>query len=193
MIEKSCLVCGNATKIQNRRAQTFRCCSRACLARYFQRKTVTKTCAQCGTEFRVGHYHAATAKYCSRNCYRKGMRGRGHITFICEHCGKSFKGSPSRVGSRRFCSSRCYGLSMRSDVAPTAKYRKHVFEERPRKCERCGYSTTPAILVVHHKDRNRRNHAPSNLEVLCPNCHAEEHWRKHDGQFTRKKRKSGKK
>jgi 5-methylcytosine-specific restriction endonuclease McrA len=46
---------------------------------------------------------------------------------------------------------------------------------RMAKCERCGYDDKPGILQVHHKDRDRENNALSNLEVLCPNCHAEEH------------------
>jgi 5-methylcytosine-specific restriction endonuclease McrA len=42
-------------------------------------------------------------------------------------------------------------------------------------CVRCGYNQQPAILVLHHEDRNRENNQLSNLEVLCPNCHALEH------------------
>lgn len=42
-------------------------------------------------------------------------------------------------------------------------------------CARCGFDAEPAILGVHHIDRNRRNNALTNLEVLCPNCHSLEH------------------
>jgi 5-methylcytosine-specific restriction endonuclease McrA len=42
-------------------------------------------------------------------------------------------------------------------------------------CNRCGYSAMPEILDVHHRDRDRTNNEPENLEVLCPNCHAIEH------------------
>lgn len=39
-------------------------------------------------------------------------------------------------------------------------------------CERCG---SKEFLVVHHKDRNRSNSDPSNLETLCKSCHQIEH------------------
>jgi hypothetical protein len=39
-------------------------------------------------------------------------------------------------------------------------------------CERCG---STRYVEVHHKDENRRNSDPSNLEVLCRSCHARVH------------------
>jgi predicted HNH restriction endonuclease len=60
--------------------------------------------------------------------------------------------------------------------APENTYRRTTFAVKPKKCERCGYDTNPAAIIVHHKDRNRSNDAITNLEVLCCNCHAIEHW-----------------
>ena len=34
----------------------------------------------------------------------------------------------------------------------------------------------PTSIIVYHKDTNRENNDISNLEVLCANCHAIEHW-----------------
>jgi hypothetical protein len=51
-------------------------------------------------------------------------------------------------------------------------------------CERCGLGTgvSPgpsgvmvANLQVHHRDRDRSNNDPSNLETLCARCHTLEH------------------
>ena len=39
-------------------------------------------------------------------------------------------------------------------------------------CERCD---SKRKLVVHHKDRDRKNNEPSNLETLCRRCHHFEH------------------
>lgn len=50
-----------------------------------------------------------------------------------------------------------------------------LFKERGVTCERCGYSKKE-ILHVHHKDRDRKNNHFSNLEIICPNCHYEEHY-----------------
>jgi len=39
-----------------------------------------------------------------------------------------------------------------------------------KKCARCG-TTSSSKFQVHHKDGNRENNAPSNLESLCGSCH----------------------
>lgn len=43
------------------------------------------------------------------------------------------------------------------------------------KCERCGndnWLNRPIPLELHHKDGNHWNNDLTNLEILCPNCHA---------------------
>ena len=50
-----------------------------------------------------------------------------------------------------------------------------LLEQRGKCCERCGF-TKFQILQVHHKDRNRKNNDFQNLELICPNCHYEEHY-----------------
>lgn len=47
-------------------------------------------------------------------------------------------------------------------------YRKYVKDA----CERCGWEAEESRqLDVHHRDGNRKNNDPSNLETLCPPCH----------------------
>jgi 5-methylcytosine-specific restriction endonuclease McrA len=67
-----------------------------------------------------------------------------------------------------------------------SKYRATALSVKEQKCERCDYKKYPEILVVHHKDRNRKNGAKENLELLCPNCHEEEHLLNGDGRFKNK-------
>lgn len=46
---------------------------------------------------------------------------------------------------------------------------------KERKCENClmiSWQGFPIPLELHHKDGNRKNNQFSNLELLCPNCHA---------------------
>lgn len=50
-----------------------------------------------------------------------------------------------------------------------------LLQQQGDKCGRCKYSNTK-ILVVHHKDRNRTHNDLDNLELICPNCHYEEHY-----------------
>ena len=52
-----------------------------------------------------------------------------------------------------------------------------LLENRGKKCERCNYEKYE-ILQVHHKDRNKNNNELNNLELICPNCHYEEHFLK---------------
>lgn len=47
---------------------------------------------------------------------------------------------------------------------------------RPHQCERCEiteWNGVPAPLELHHVDGNKINNLPENLEILCPNCHAQ--------------------
>ena len=42
-------------------------------------------------------------------------------------------------------------------------------------CHRCGHDGSESRLGIHHRDRNKHNQAPNNLEVLCHRCHMREH------------------
>ncbi len=52
--------------------------------------------------------------------------------------------------------------------------KRRLLVQRGTKCERCGYSKYE-ILQIHHKDKNHSNNELNNLELICPNCHYEEH------------------
>jgi len=46
---------------------------------------------------------------------------------------------------------------------------------KPQRCECCGLTEWvghPVPLELHHKDGDRTNNVLSNLELVCPNCHA---------------------
>lgn len=58
------------------------------------------------------------------------------------------------------------------------KLRKRLFSEKIKDeiCELCGLTEwfgKKLSLEVDHKDGNRYNHALSNLQILCPNCHSQ--------------------
>jgi hypothetical protein len=50
-------------------------------------------------------------------------------------------------------------------------YQKIAKQHHPNLCARCG----ARAALVHHKDENRSNSDPSNLEMLCKRCHQLEH------------------
>lgn len=61
---------------------------------------------------------------------------------------------------------RYHGLS--------CKGARRLRNERGR-CERCGHDGSESRLEVHHRDRDKRNQEPSNLVVLCHQCHMQDH------------------
>ncbi len=138
-----------------------RFCSRRCC--HLNRGIVAKanpkpnnvTCVMCSEPFRVSPSHLASsiAKYgkpimcCSKDCHNRAQRIEGGIPEIQPHH---------------------YGKGN--------AYRFIAFRTYPKICMKCGYDKNVAAIVVHHKDRNRSNNSLSNLEVLCCNCHAIEHY-----------------
>lgn len=62
--------------------------------------------------------------------------------------------------------------------------KSHVLKEKLirdgiklHQCEKCGlteWNGKPIPLELHHKDGDHYNNEMSNLEILCPNCHAQE-------------------
>lgn len=136
-------------------------------------------CDHCGAEFHRKPSQLAihTANYCSRVCY---IRGREKVT-ACPSCGARLLAHQRKKSCSRACANRLrkgikYKTGRRKDKAQTIRLLKvELMELRGPCCERCRYGRVP-ILVVHHKDRNRSNNALENLELLCPNCHAEEHY-----------------
>lgn len=68
-----------------------------------------------------------------------------------------------------------YHLNSPKDNAKTFRLIKlRLMDIKGGKCEKCMYNKAE-ILQIHHKDRNRKNNDLSNLELICPNCHYEEH------------------
>jgi len=53
-----------------------------------------------------------------------------------------------------------------------AAFRQEIIDERGYECERCGETEPP--LHLHHLTYVRMGHeAPSDVELLCPDCHDE--------------------
>lgn len=140
------------------------CCSHSCSYLKKQKRTLV-SCAFCQEEFSI-------------TSYRKS-RSKSGLYF----CSREHKDTAQRLESgTEFESLRPdhYGLG-----AHNSTYRTIAFRNHPKECNRCSYDTEPGILVVHHKDRDRKNNLPKNLEVLCPNCHELEHFQAKDGRWSR--------
>lgn len=134
--------------------------------------------------------------FCSKECQGK-YRCRSEDR-ECSFCGEINKKTFSAINKSKtghiFCNRSCatkfnnifYHKSGKNH--PHYKggtYRKKVVLD---KCSSCGWNKVPQILQVHHKDRNRKNNNIENLEVLCPNCHTEEHYLNKDGLYKDKRK-----
>ncbi len=142
------------------------------------RRRPNSLCSVCGTpiyrrpiELRRGRV------FCSQACYGKGIRKETP----CVICGTLILASANKKTCSRACANTHragikYGIgSSRDKVKSQRALKWRLLAERGQKCERCGYVKIE-ILEVHHKDRNRDNNDLSNLALVCPNCHAEEHY-----------------
>lgn len=172
-----CLYCGKEVYVPKNRFETFRYCSRKCLAMASMQRG-SAVCPICGKEFDFISCRSNKAKYCSRSCYYKAQHLKGSIDVVCKQCGKVFKTSPSH--KRVFCSRECKREYMLNFCTDSFASIKRCLKRRGRleSCEVCGYSEHPEILGVHHKDGNHNNNTITNLQVVCPICHSLAH-RKH--------------
>ncbi len=70
------------------------------------------------------------------------------------------------------------GRPSKSKVATARLIRQRLIETRGEpKCRRCGYEEYPEVVQVHHiiERKNGGTDELTNLEFLCPTCHAVEH------------------
>lgn len=115
--------------------------------------------------------------FCSMACYGIACR-KEHPCIIC--------GQPIRAGlNKKTCSRGCSNInragirykigSPHDKVKSQQALKVRLLGERGKNCEHCGYNKYE-ILQVHHKNRDRRNNNLDNLELICPNCHCEEHF-----------------
>lgn len=180
----TCRECGKEVWVPGYRVDRFACCSRACLWRYRARTEILeKNCAVCGKSFPSTSVASKLQKYCSRGCYYKSMAQRGSIIVACSACSAPVACTPHRL-RRTSVEDICCSVKCRGQLKHLKMLARGPSESRIRvvylrdglltRCEVCGIADE-RVLVVHHRDRNRRNNATENLAVLCANCHMIEH------------------
>lgn len=102
---------------------------------------------------------------------------RTWIDVPCQQCGKMFTTYPSRIekGEGKFCSRSCgskHSHSLRPPAESKSRLSIKAREEYikifgPPVCMMCGSEKAD----VHHRDHNRKNNDPKNLQALCRSCH----------------------
>lgn len=115
--------------------------------------------------------------YCSSTCFGVASRKENP----CIICATPILASLHKKTCSRACANRNrtgikYKIGSPKDkVKDQRAVKLRLIAVRGTKCERCGYGRVE-ILHVHHRDRNRNNNELENLELICPNCHYEEHY-----------------
>ena len=115
--------------------------------------------------------------FCSVRCAGIGCRKEKP----CAICKKPILSSLNKKTCSRACANiqrtgiKYHLGSPRDKVKYQKGLKLRLLKERGHKCEKCNYSKYE-ILQVHHKDRNRNHNELNNLELICPNCHYEEHF-----------------
>lgn len=163
------------------------------LCAHQKEELLERTCLFCDNPFRAprGELNRGNGKFCSLSCsskYRASQRPKLQPNSRCALCLVPIYRNQSRLRKSKsglqFCSRDCKDKAQSLDVrllriphygTGKSSYRQRALAKLPIICNRCGFNRVPTILLVHHKDRNRENNELENLEVLCPNCHTEEH------------------
>lgn len=142
-------------------------------------------CKICGKKFytKPRHLKIGWGKYCSNQCKYESQKTGKFVK--CEVCGKKIYRTPKELrhskSRKYFCSKSCFAIWKNENLLfgehhPGWKHGKYTYRTTikrnkiPQKCSRCGINDR-RVLVVHHKDNNRKNNNIKNLEWLCRNCH----------------------
>lgn len=106
-------------------------------------------------------------------------------TYNCINCGNECKHSHSKVN--KFCDNVCQGEYKwktetrprieRGECGETSTLRKYLIEVSGEVCSECGvgsiWQSKSLTLHVDHIDGNSDHNEPTNLRLLCPNCHSQ--------------------
>lgn len=143
----------------------------------------TKTCKVCDTVFTPGKN--SKGLYCSRKCSSASRRKTGKCTW----CGSVFWTPATKNSVVKYCSVACEHNCKYEEVyvqrlesgqtldASTEYVKRYLRERDGHSCVVCTQGPThngkPLVLQVDHIDGNSDNNFPSNLRLLCPNCHTQ--------------------
>jgi len=203
-----CVVCEKLFEVKENivkhdKKRTFMFCSQECYiaTRQTHKKGGTVICETCQKEFwvtagriRQTAKNGNAIRFCSMKCYKKDgdlnpFWGKKHKTetvvkFMNNPNRHIFQSGKANPNYKRFE----YNPHKRKSPEAVRRVMKH----EGKKCERCGWDLYPSVLEMHHKDRNHNNNAKENITLICPNCHAVDHFLAKDGKWrkTKKPRKS---
>lgn len=153
------------------------------------RRLYEKICVVCSAVFYTPKHRLHSRTACSKKCQIETRKNK--VKTECYVCKKELWRPPSKLNTKsrlQFCSRACkeFAQSLRGgckQVQPehygtgNGIYHYRNMTLKPDSSCACGV-THKFLLVVHHRDGDRTNNVPSNLEIVCFNCHAMRHLKK---------------
>jgi hypothetical protein len=144
--------CINCEKTLDYDSRAKKFCNQSCAATYNnkkrEKKSVLKHCKQCGKEKRIYNiYKQGSGKFCSHLCQREYEFQT--ITLPKFYCG---------------------------EVSNRGTLRRILLKLEGEKCSCCEikeWNNKKIVFEVDHINGNSNNDLPSNLRLLCPNCHSQ--------------------
>ena len=143
-----------------------------------------KKCINCNSTIT---YELKINKFCSKSCSVTYNNNNNHwrgpdrkYSISCQFCGNSIKNEGTI-----YCSTKCHNdekrkklfLDFENGLASSRVARNIMIERYGRKCMQCEWGEINPIsnkcpIELEHSDGNSKNNIPSNLKLLCPNCHS---------------------
>lgn len=138
----------------------------------------TKRCKHCNLELPIKK-HATT--FCNRSCAAKYNNSRRVINRPpCAVCG-GLVNHKNHTCCSAYCRDVHYAATVvdprveAGEVRERATLFKYLIRHNGQVCSECGLSEWRGVLLpleVDHINGDASNNFPSNLRLLCPNCHS---------------------
>lgn len=182
----TCSYCNTEFERESTRksALVFCCREHHTLYRKEMKPSTDLACENCGSTFHKQYTHQ---KYCGRSCAASANNRKApKRTKTLRYCYKC-RVNPVEHNNRPCSECRIPRHTAKdwidgtwaggSDTHLSKVVRRWLLDEANHSCVRCGFDTPhpddgQTILEINHIDGDGSNHNRSNLEVICPNCHA---------------------